>query len=110
MNNIQEATNKNTMKDTLKCDQRKEKSYQHYFLSAFLKVREKKQNEVSPKGGRKYNYPNTSVLISASTDTFSGMEPMGIFFFKRKHLTFLKAKGVRGSGGTNPNNHIFMLL
>lgn len=97
MNNIQEATNKNTIKDTLKCDQRRKKSYQHYFLSSFLKVRKikdkTKQNEVSPKGGRKYSYPNTPVLISASTDTFSGMGPMGFFFSKRKHLTFLKAKG-----------------
>lgn len=82
------------MEDTLKCDQRKKNPiniifYLHSYKSGEEK---KKQNEVSPKGGRKYSYPNTSVLIFASTDTFSGMGPMGIFFsFRRKHLTFFKS-------------------
>lgn len=88
MNDTQKRPQIKTQLKTSKCDQSKT-SYQHYFKSSFLKVK-KKQNEVSLKGGRKNSCPNPSVFVSASTDTFSIMGPMGIFF-SRKAINFLKA-------------------
>lgn len=46
MNNIQETTNKNTMEDTLKCDQRKEKSYNIIFYLHSYKSGEEKKNKM----------------------------------------------------------------
>lgn len=81
VNDTQKRPQVKTQLETSKCDQRKT-SYQLYFKISFLKVKSK-QNEVSPKRGRKSSCPNPSV--SASTDTFSIMGQMGFFFFKKSN-------------------------